>query len=544
MNKSLLVGVLLIASGCSDCNPRKNELRLIVAYGSEKKTWLDEQARKFEATGPKTASGKSIVIEARALGSGEATQAILAGTLKPHVFSPASSVYLTLLNDAWTAKSHGRALAPAGDPIVLSPIVIAMWKPMAEVLGWPARALGWSDLIRVSTSADGWGALGHPEWGRFKLGHTHPEYSSSGLLSVLAEAYAGAQKTRQLAAADLDAATTQSFIAAVEKSIVHYGKSTGLFADKMVARGPAYLSAAVLYENLVIESYARTTPLPIVAIYPREGTFWADHPYAILDGEWVGDEERKAAELFLAFLKARPQQERALALGFRPADPAIATSAPIDAAHGCDVKQPQTLLEVPGAATLDKLLAVWRTTKRPSDVILVFDKSGSMTGAPLAQAKLGARSFLEGLHDRDQATLIPFDETIHGATGPVTMPDGRRALISAVDEIDASGGTALYDAIAAAYQQAEARAQADPARIHTVVVMTDGKDEDSHSSLKQLEARLPREGERPIKIFTIAYGDDASDEVLREIAAAADGASAKGGVGNIVQVFQDMASFF
>ena len=137
----------------------------------------------------------------------------------------------------------------------------------------------------------------------------------------------------------------------------------------MLARGPGYLSAAVLYENLVVESYARppAAGMPVVAIYPREGTFWCDHPYSILDAEWVGAPERQAAETLLAFLRARPAQERALALGFRPADPAIPVAAPVDAAHGADPKQPQTLLDVPDAATLAKLLASGnRTSARPT----------------------------------------------------------------------------------------------------------------------------------------------------------------------------------
>ncbi|HEY3595624.1 MAG TPA: hypothetical protein VGL13_17175, partial [Polyangiaceae bacterium] len=75
--------------------------------------------------------------------------------------------------------------------------------------------------------------------------------------------------------------TTRDFVSGVESSIVHYGKSTGFFAEKMLSRGPTYLSAAVLYESSVIESYAtqhEAALFPLVAIYPVEGTFWSDHP--------------------------------------------------------------------------------------------------------------------------------------------------------------------------------------------------------------------------------------------------------------------------
>jgi Ca-activated chloride channel family protein len=521
---------------------------VILAYGSEKKAWIDEQVKNFEGAGASVASGRAVKIDARAMGSGEAVQSILSGELKPHVFSPASGAYVSLLNRAWLSTAgHTTPISPAGDPVVLSPLVIATWKPMAEALGWPKKALGWKDLIKVNAEPKGWGAHGHPEWGPFKLGHTHPEFSNSGLLSVLAEAYAGAKKTRDLSLADLGKKPTRDFVSGVEKTIVHYGKSTGLFSDKMLERGPSYLSAAVLYENLVIQSYdqKRDATFPLVAIYPVEGTFWSDHPYAVLDAPWVGPEEREAAQKFLAFLKDKPQQSRALALGFRPADTSIPMDSPIDAAHGVDPKQPQTLLDVPDAATLDGLLALWRENKKTADVALVFDKSGSMGGRPLAQAKSGAKAFLDSLGDRDQVSLAFFDNKLYPAVGPLALGAHRKDITERIDGVIASGGTALYDATEAAFRGAMDRAKAEPNRIHAVVVMTDGKDENSAMTLDTLLHDLSVEGgEAPVKVFTIAYGEQAGGEVLGKIAEAAQGTSAKGSVETIVQVYRDMASFF
>jgi Ca-activated chloride channel family protein len=537
-------------SGTSGTSAPGGGVTLVVAYGSEKKTWLEESARAFEASGAKTRSGKAIKIDGHALGSGEAQQAILDGSLKPHVYSPASSAYITLLDLAWQARpgaatTAGKPLAPAGEPVVLSPIVIAMWKPMAEALGWPGKAIGWADIIKISGDPKGWAALGHPEWGAFKLGHTHPEFSNSGLLAILAEAYAGAGKQRDLGAADLAAAKTREFMAAVEGSIVHYGKSTGFFADKLLDRGPAYMSAAVLYENLVVESYGKKNDagFPLVAVYPLEGTFWSDHPYSILDAEWVGAEEREAAQAFLAFLKARPQQERALALGFRPADPAVAIGAPVDAAHGCDPKQPETLLDVPDGAVLLQLLALWREVKKPTDVMLVFDKSGSMRGHALEEAKQGAKAFLDGLHDRDEVSLLFFDSKVYPPTGSGALGTTRAQLEQRIDQAIAEGGTALYDATLEAYEAMQKRAKQHPARIHAVVVMTDGRDEDSKLHLEELTRRFSPEAQE-VKIFTIAYGESADPTVLAQIAEAAQGSSAKGSAETIVQVYRDLSAFF
>ena len=549
-----MLAVVLLLGSCKD-TPREASkpagpppLVLKVAYGSEKKTWFEEQARAFERSGAKTQSGRAIQVQGQAQGSGEAVRDIVSGKFKAHVYSPASRVYLPLLNSEWMhATGKPKPVVGEGEPLLLSPIVIAMWKPMAEALGWPAKALSWKDLMKVAADKQGWGTYGHPEWGRFKLGHTHPEFSNSGLLSVLAEAYAGAGKTRALTAEDVAGAPTRALLTSIEGTVVHYGKSTGFFSDKMQQRGPGYVSGAVLYENLVIESYSKPSdaPFPLVSIYPVEGTFWSDHPYAVLDADWVGPEEREAAQLLLTFLKARPAQERALALGFRPADPAVAITAPVDLAHGADPKQPQTLLEVPGADVLEKLLAAWREAKKPTDITLVFDKSGSMSGRPLAEAKVGVRRFLEMLSDRDDATLLFFDHVVHPPMGPLPLRTGRSELLGRVDGIIADGGTALYSATQAAYQMARERARQTPEKIHAVVVMTDGKDESSTLTLAQLQQGLTASSEEnPVRLFTIAYGQSAEGQVLERIAEAGKGSSAKGGVEDIVQVYRDTASFF
>jgi Ca-activated chloride channel family protein len=564
---AVVCGLVVLPAGCSDCKGERGGARpessagaastqgsrpvpagavkITIAYSSEKKSWLEDQVKRFEASGGKTASGKKVVVELAAMGSGEAVQGIAGGSVKATVFSPASSAYVKILNDTWlTTPGRTKPIAPqTGDTLVLSPVVIAMWKPMAEALGWPSKPISWSDLLKISTDPKGWGSKGFPEWGKFKFGHCHPEFSNSGYLAVLAEAYAGAKKTRDLTLSDLDAKPTVDFLTRVESTIVYYGKSTGFFADKMLQRGPKFLSAAVLYENLVIESYAKSAPMPVVAVYPVEGTFWADHPYTMLDAPWVGADEKQGAEAFLAFLKDRQAQDAALAMGFRPGDPKIPIGAPVDLAHGVDPKQPQTILPLPEADVLQKLVQVWQKTKKGADVVFVFDKSGSMDGKPLAEAKKGAKAFLEHLDDRDEVTIVFFDNTVYPPTGPIRLATGRQQLASRIDGTMAGGGTALYDAIANGFDLASVNAQKNPNQIHAVVVMTDGKDENSKMTLAQLKAKFPTE-EAAVKVFTIAYGQQAEAKVLDEIAEAAKGSSAKGNLDTIKDVYLDMASFF
>ena len=64
-----------------------------------------------------------------------------------------------------------------------------MFRPMAEALGWPDKPIGWDTIVDLAADPQGWAKYGHPEWGAFKFGHTHPGKSNSGLLILTDLAY-------------------------------------------------------------------------------------------------------------------------------------------------------------------------------------------------------------------------------------------------------------------------------------------------------------------------------------------------------------------
>jgi Ca-activated chloride channel homolog len=222
---------------------------------------------------------------------------------------------------------------------------------MAEAIGWGKKPVGWADILALARDKQGWSVYGFPQWGSFKFGHTHPAYSNSGILSLIAENYAAVGKVHGLTIADVQSPKTRDFVSGIENSMVHYGSSTGFFGRKLFDSGPEYLSAAVLYESMVVESYgnAKTMAFPVVALYPKEGTFWSDHPVGIVERDWVTPERREAAQTYINYLLAAQSQQKALAYGFRPGSPDVPVGAPIDAAHGVDPKQPVTTLEIPGS---------------------------------------------------------------------------------------------------------------------------------------------------------------------------------------------------
>ena len=59
-----------------------------------------------------------------------------------------------------------------------------MWKHMAVALGWPDRPITFAALAALALNRTGWASVGpqYASWGRFKLGHGHPQSSNSGRL--------------------------------------------------------------------------------------------------------------------------------------------------------------------------------------------------------------------------------------------------------------------------------------------------------------------------------------------------------------------------
>jgi Ca-activated chloride channel homolog len=519
-----------------------NPVTLTMYYGSEKQQWINDVVADFNSRNFAACDGP-ITVKATPIGSGQSMQQILDGSIQPDIWSPAGSVWLTLLNSQWLEKTGANLISTGANDtpsLVSSPVVIAMWKPMAQALGWPNKPIGWA-------------AYGHPEFGAFKFGHTHPDYSNSGLDAVIAMNYAAVGKVRGLTSDDVNRKAVQTLLTSVENSVIHYGDSTGFFADKMFNKGPSYLSAAVMYESLVVEANSgKTYPnlaYPVVAIYPKEGTFYSDHPYAILQGSWMTPAKKAAAQAFRNFLLDKSQQLKALQYGFRPSDPSIAIGAPIDSAHGVDPGQPQTLLQIPSADVVRSIKAAWNVERRKVDVMLILDRSASMDDliggiSKLQAARQGLKQFITLLSDSDSVGLTVFGDTADVISPVSQLGPKRQDLLTRIDDIVSDGSTRLFDTI---NEQVQALQNQPTQDIKAVVVLTDGIDNRSTLKIDQLVAAISASGENAgnaVKVFTIAYGSDADASGLTKIASATGGQEYTGTPQNIQQIFVQISEFF
>jgi len=343
-----------------------------VLYSTEKEAWLNEAITGFEKTTP-TIDGHPVKIELEKMGSWEINAAVLDSTRQPVIVSPASSLQIAALQSDSVAETGKSLVNPADSatcrPTVTTPLVLVAWKERADVL-WgnqPGKSL-WKDLHNALIDPQGWAAYNHPEWGYVKFGHTDPLKSNSGFMTILLMTYGYHNTTSALSASDiLSDNDYQKWFLETESSIGQFEHSTGPLMEKMVAYGPSTFDIVAVYEATAIEQAENAVGrYGELRVYYPPALLWSDHPFCIVNADWVTPQQTAAAKLFMDYLTSKPAQELALLkYGFRPVDKSIPleqTGSPFDryAANGfrSDLSNLPDV-EIPAGHVLNTLRDFW-----------------------------------------------------------------------------------------------------------------------------------------------------------------------------------------
>ena len=520
-----------------------NAVPIQFAFSSNLEDLLSPLIARFNAERVEV-DGRPVHVRGLPASSGEVHSKIVNGSLKPQAWSPASSLWGRLLN----FEVDRKYVADENPSLVSSPIVIAMWEPLARALGWPRKPIGFGDVLRLATTKSSWAAYGKPTFGEFKLGHTNPDFSTSGLSFVAAQYYSAAGKREGLKIEDVRRPAIRRKVRAIEQSIVHYGDTGSFFSEQLEEHGPGYASAVAMEETTLLE-FNEGRPagaMKLVAIYPEEGTFVADNPYLVLDAPWVTAAQRKGAAEFGRWLREQLTPEHVARFHYRPGDPRERPLPPVTRENGVDPAQPQRRLSLPEPRVLATIKAAWHEDRKAANVLLVVDVSGSMEDEDkIGQARLGLQAFLRQLSKRDRVGLMTFSTEPQTIVPIAPFAQNRDLLRARVSELIASGDTALYDATLRGWETVDALR--DDERINAVVILSDGEDTAGNTKLDDVLARLrsrSRGEGRQIRIFTIAYGSDANLVVLEDIAAASGGKPYTGDPKTIEDVYLQISSFF
>ena len=508
---------------------------------------LADLAEEFNVQGQSTPDGQAMTVQITAM---EPERMIDAALDAPpfQAVSPDSSLWLDRLEQRWAAQNVvdtanqlpvGQARISQQVRYAVSPIVIAAWESAARDLGWPDAPVGWQTIQQQATADP-----------NFKWNHPSTN-TAAGLLATLAEFYAGAGLTRGLTEEAATAPATLEYVQAVESTVRFYGEGEEVIVQRLAEEGRDFLDAFVAQERVVIDWNQRQNGERLVAIYPAEGTLWTDHPLALLElgsgnETAVTANQRLTYAAFADFLTTPETQQALLATGYRPADLSIeldAADSPFAGSDAVDWREPQTTLQMPSPAVVDVVQNTWYYTKRPTNVYLVVDTSGSMEGEKLVLTQRALQSFVAQIQgNRDAIGLVEFGSDIKSFLPVRTLDDTTRAdLVATIERMEAFGSTALIDATVDA--AVDLKAQGTDEAINALVVMTDGRENESSRDLRDLQRVLAGDGP-PIVIFTIAFGRDADEGLLYNMATLGDGQFRRADETDIEELYRIISTYF
>jgi hypothetical protein len=427
------------------------------------------------------------------------------GSQPPDVWIPNSTIWLQ------RAQARGAWDSPvSGTSIASSPVVLALTQDAATQLGWPAKQPTWADVLNSSLK------IGMPDPAREPVG-----------VSVLFGI-----RDQMKAEADPQAAVTTQ----LRRLSPNTESTVGSLFNRLPGDGADDnpLDGFPVSENGVLRNNAKQGT-PLVAVYADPAVPALDYPYVLLPD--AKGKKREAGEKFLTVLMQQTTADAFADAGFRTPDgEMLRKRGTAELTSGAKA----TPAEIPQANDVDDLLNVWAGVNLSGRVQVLLDVSGSMAepvpgtntnrltltlqaasrgiGLMKPSTKLGVWLFSTKLDgDKDYQEFLPVLPISEQARNGGLQ---RLATVQALP----NGATGLYDSVLAAYQSA--RQNYEPGRINVVIVLTDGKNDDSNSiSRDALLSGLGKlqDASRPILIVGIGIGPDVDAGELQAISGATGG---------------------
>ncbi|MFC4560712.1 substrate-binding domain-containing protein [Nocardiopsis mangrovi] len=463
--------------------------------------------------------GRCVIADIQAMDSANVTYGITGGgptigDTDSDVWIPDSSLWPGLVKE----ESGDAGFTDTGTSVASSPLVLAQ----------PARGEqqddepSWEAL--VPTTAPSAGAAGND------VRLVDPIRSSSGMatLALISGAIGDETEGRPELVAALQ--TLQRGVTPDEES------AFGLLSEETDGE-PRFL---VLPEQAAWRFNSEHGDAPARIAYPQGGTYTLDYPYIVRTGDPVMS---RAAEVLRVALTGDAARRTLAANGFRSADGAADPEVLTEDA-GFAAEAPDSL-PTPSTQSVQQLAQAWNRLKLDTRLLTLVDISGSMLepvpGTDVNRMEVTAASAAEGLNlfpegselglwqfsvkinnDLDYSELLPVRE-LSAETNGVTHKEALAAAFAEMEPLP-DGDTGLYDTYLAAYREMSRTYRAD--RINAILMLTDGNNDDSDSiDIDELLSTIETESspERPIPVFTIAFGPDIDPEPLERIAAATGG---------------------
>lgn len=156
----------------------------------------------------------------------------------------------------------------------------------------------------------------------------------------------------------------------------------------------------------------------------------------------------------------------------------------------------------------------------PYHLALVIDRSGSMSGEPLLEAKRCARHIIDQLKPDDRASLVQFDNRVQILIPAQPVAD-RKALHRALQDIHEGGNTNLHGGWEAGGQSLLEHIQ--QAGLSRVILLSDGNANEGLTEPEQISQQCAQLAERGVTTSTYGLGRDFNEDLMVAMAKSGQG---------------------
>ncbi|MCS6782821.1 MAG: substrate-binding domain-containing protein [Gloeomargarita sp. SKYBB_i_bin120] len=332
---------------------------LVVVAGTELRQVLEVLRPRFEQQQP------NIRLELHFQGSQELANNYLDDTFAgfhPTILIPANQEILEKLVQDWRARENTEPFLSKPQPIASTFMVGIAWPERGRVL-FPQGRFDW-ERVAQALRARQWAAMGGPAaWGSFDFRMTDPLRSNSGQLTLAL--WSQQVLGQPLTPSNVNSPPVIELLRLLKPSVYRPPRSTDLLLEEFISQGPNEGDVAVVYESIALSRWpqAQVAQGQGYRIYYFSPTV-ATVSTAVVVRRRVSPLLARAAETFIAFLRAPEQQQVFVQQGFRPVIQLAVEQVPgspwAQGIPGVQATPPVQQLPMPQSAVLAELQKQWQ----------------------------------------------------------------------------------------------------------------------------------------------------------------------------------------
>lgn len=429
--------------------------------GNGKDGWLIDVANNFNESKFEI-NGKIISVKVREIASGLGMDYIISEKYLPDAYSPSNELWGEMI------KANGKTIELCDDRMVGNVAGILISKEKYDGLIKKYGAINLKNITQAVAN------------GEINMGYTNPFASATGL-NFLVSTLATFDSSNPLSEKAIDGFNEfQNNIPLIAYTTLQLRNSaeSGIL-DGFIMEYQTYINSPELKTDYIFTPFGYRHDSPLYSV-----------------GN-LSNEKKEILNKFIEFYKQDKYQELAVKDGFNALED---YKCEIENLDGNTILQAQKL---------------WKENKngdKPIVAVFVADVSGSMEGEPLNELK---KSLLNGsryIGEENSIGLVTYSNDVN-INLPIEKFDlNQRSLFTgAVQDMDASGGTATFDAIAVAVQMLLDEKEKNPDAKLMLFVLSDGETNIGHS-LDDLREIL-----ESVKIPVHTIGYNANIEALENI---------------------------